>query len=224
MKTIYANPEKVIVTALLASILLFSTCTPALAQQHIIADKDNTRPDINNTVSQPAFINSFSVQKGNGYNEIRWSALREQETRSYVVEYSTNGVDFQSAGEVLVNNTAAYSLKHVTSDTRAAVYRVRISQLNGRSVYSESMFVGGDIFSPVSFYPTIVTGNTINLNATWPVERMVIVSTNGSQVFAKDLNGVTERIPVVIPSLGKGIYFMSFYGTGWKTTEKFIIN
>jgi hypothetical protein len=224
MKTIYVNPGKIIATALLATILLFSTCTPSLAQQHIIADKDNTRPDINNTVSQPAFINSFSVQKGGGYNEIRWAAIREQETRNYAVEYSTNGIDFQSAGEVLVNNTASYSLKHVTNDTRAAVYRVKISLLNGRFVYSESMFVIGDIFSPVSFYPTIVTGNTINLNATWPVERMVIVSTNGSQVFAKDLNGETQRIPVVIPSLGKGIYFMSFYGTGWKTTEKFIVN
>src|SRR5687767_14381552 len=130
MKTIYVNPGKVIVTALLALIILFSTCSPALAQQHIIADKDNTRPDINNTVSSPAFINSFSVKKGAGYNEINWSAFREQETRSYAVEYSTNGIDFQSAGEVLVNNTANYSLKHVTNDTRAAVYRVKISQLN----------------------------------------------------------------------------------------------
>jgi hypothetical protein len=223
MKTIYVNPGKNIVIALLATIILLSTCTPALAQQHVIADKDNTRPEINNSFSSPAFITGFSAQKWNGYNEIKWTATREQETRKYTVEYSTNGIDFQSAGEVLVGSTSGYSLKHHTTDDRAFLYRVRIEQLNGRSVNSAAMMLEGEIISPVSFYPTIVTGNTININAGWPVERLVITSGNGAQVFTKELNGQSNYIPVVIPTLAKGIYFMSFYGTGWKTTEKFII-
>jgi len=223
MKTIYANPGKAVGAAILAALLLLSTCAPSLAQQHVIADKDNTRPDINNTFSAPAFINSFSAQKWNGYNEIKWTAFREQETRKYIVEFSTNGIDFQSAGEAMVNNSGSYYLKHYTGDDRAMLYRVRIEQLTGRSVKTEAMLLEGQVVSPVSFYPTIITGNTININADWPVERLLITSGNGVQVFAKELNGQSHHIPVVLPSLAKGLYFMTFYGSGWKTTGKIIV-
>ena len=77
--------------------------------------------------------------------------------------------------------------------------------------------------SPITIYPTIITGNTVNVNTSLAVERIVIYSGNGVQVFAKEMNGQRDFIPLVIPSLGKGIYWMTFYGNGWKTTSKFII-
>ena len=206
-------------------IVCFQTCTPALGQQNVIADKDNTHPEIDRALSSPALIASFTAQKWNGYNEIAWTAIREQDTRKYIVEYSSDGINFQTAGEVLVNNSSnpVYSLKHYKADDRAVVYRVRIEQLNGKFVNSASIFLEGTFLSPVSIYPTIVTGNTVNVNALIAVERITIVSANGTQVFAKDINGQKDYFPVVIPSLGKGIYWMVFYGSGWKTTSKFII-
>ena len=206
-------------------IVCFQTCTPAFGQQNVIADKDNTHPEIEKSLSSPAFITSFTAQKWNGYNEIAWTATREQDTRKYIVEYSADGINFQTAGEVLVNNRSnpVYSLKHYTSDDREVLYRVRIEQLNNKIVYSASIFLEGTFLSPVSIYPTIITGNTINVNALIAVERITIVSASGTQVFAKDVNGQKDFIPVVIPSLGKGVYWMVFYGNGWKTTSKFII-
>lgn len=223
MRTIYVNPAKSIGIAILGTLLLLSTCETSMAQQHVIADKDNTRPEINNAYASPAFINSFSAQRENGYNDIRWTAVREQETRKYIVEFSTNGIDFQSAGEVLITNSGIYSLKHYSRDDRPVLYRVRIEQLNGRSVITQVVLLEGEHVSPVSFNPTIITGNTINVHADWPVERVLIIAGNGAQVFAKDLNGQSNYIPLVIPSLSKGIYFISFQGAGWKSTSKFII-
>src|SRR5688572_7295143 len=125
-------------------ILFFERCTPAFGQQHIIANKDLTRPEINTHTDKPAFINSMTVQRWNGYNEIGWAALREDNIRKYVVEYSLNAIDFQSAGEVLTSE-GIYSYKHYMIDgdmfrDQPILYRIRMEQLNSRTFYSGNAF------------------------------------------------------------------------------------
>src|SRR4026209_342433 len=83
----------------------FSTSmNSAYSQQNIIADKDNTRPEITAQAATPAKITYFSAIQKNGYNDIKWTALSEQETRRYVVEYSIDGINYQTAGEKVVVN------------------------------------------------------------------------------------------------------------------------
>jgi hypothetical protein len=35
-----------------------------------------------------------------GYNEIQWSAVAKEDTRRFIVEYSVDGINYQSAGEL----------------------------------------------------------------------------------------------------------------------------
>lgn len=219
----YANPLKPLAAALLLTMFLFGTCAFSNAQQHVIANKDNTHPEIDNALAKPAFVTRFSAEKFIGYNEIQWTALREEETRRYIVEFSTNGRDYQTAGEVMVNLTGRYSLKHYTQDDRAGLYRIRIEQLSGKFFNSDAFLLNGEVVTPVSYYPTILTTQQFNLNASLPVERLEVFASNGSQVYVKDLNGLFGHIPLVLPPLGKGVYFVNFYGAGWKSSGKIII-
>ena len=104
------------------------------------------------------------------------------------------------------------------------LYRLHMLLKNMRSEYTPAYLLDGIPVSPVSFYPTVITGNTINLNSDWPVQRMTITSGSGIQVFAKDLNGQLHNIPVVIPNLGRGIYFVTFYGNGWQSTDRIMVS
>jgi hypothetical protein len=209
---------------LLAGCFISTLCIhSSFAQQHIIANKDNTRPETSRQTSSPAILTSFKAEKFNGYNEISFTALSEQATRKFIVEYSADAIDFQSAGQVL-STDGKYILKHYTQDTRPFVYRVKIEELTGKFSYSPEIILSGKEIPPVRIYPTIVTGSVINANAELPVERLIITSTDGQQLFAKDLNGVRDFIPIVIPSLGKGIYFITFYGNGWKSVSRFLIS
>jgi len=191
-------------------------------QQYIIANKDNTRPEVTRNSSSPVAITSFTAAAFNGYNEIQWSALSEQNSRKFIVEYSSDGINFQSAGHVISAN-GIYNLKHYTFDTRPLLYRIRIEELNSKFYYSDNIMLGGIDIEPVKIYPTIVTGSIINANAGFPIERITVTSTDGRQMFAKDMNGVKDFIPVAIPSLNKGMYLMTFYGNNWKSTTKFMI-
>jgi len=208
----------------IAGCMISALCTDqSFAQQNIIADKNNTRPEVNRQLTTPAMVTSIEAKKLNGINEINWNAFAEQDTRKFIVEYSYDGKDFLSAGEALSSN-GVYSLKHHTLDTRPVMYRIRIEELNGKFSYSSMILLDGVDIPVVKVYPTVVSGNAINADAAFPVERISIVSTDGRQVFAKDLNGASDFIPLTIPYLSRGMYFITFFGNGWKSTSKFLVS
>ena len=157
-----------------------------------------------------------------GYNEIQWSAVGEEDTRRFIVEYSVDGINYQSAGE-LTPLTGNYSLKHYTLDARIFLYRIRMEKKDGRFFNSINFLLGGVDIAPVKIYPTIVEGNTLNLRMAFPVHRMNVISLDGKQVMAKDLGGIAGTTQVAIPGLGRGQYLVIFYGNGWQSTEKFTI-
>lgn len=201
----------------------FSTfMNSAFSQQHVIADKDNTRPEATAQQNNVAKIKFFSAVQMEGYNEIQWSALLEQDTRRYIIEYSADGINYQTAGEA-VPLAGTYKLKHYTLDTRTFLYRIRMENYNGKFFNSGVFLLEGSDISPVKLYPTTVEGNTINLRLDLPVERTSIISTDGREVFAKELGGKSGTLQVVIPSLSKGMYWMTFYGNGWQATEGFVV-
>jgi hypothetical protein len=208
-------------------IFLFAGCQLALGQQYIVAEKDNTHPEVTTQLARPAFVTAFIAERGSGYNEIAWQAVREDETRRYIVEYSLNGIDFQTAGEVLTDK-GLYTYKHHMLDEdmfrdRPVLYRLKLEQLNNRSFYSAAIFLDGDANQPVSIFPTILRTNTINVNTVWPIEKIVVVSSSGQQVFAQDVNGRKDYLAITLPSLSRGTYLMTFYGAGWKSTSQFVV-
>lgn len=201
----------------------FSTLTsPAYGQQNIIAGKDDTHPEIAAQQYVSAKIYKLSAVQMHGYNEIQWSAVAEEDTRRFIVEYSSDGINYLSAGE-LTPLRGNYSLKHYTFDHRTFLYRIKMEKSDGRFFNSVSFLLGGVDIAPVKIYPTVMEGNTLNLRIAFPVHRMSIISLDGKQVMAKDLGGITGATQVAIPVLSKGQYLVTFYGNGWQSTEKFMI-
>src|SRR5687768_5651680 len=94
---------------------------PVYSQQDIIVNKDNTRPETTRQLSVPARVTAIKVIRYNGYNEIQWGTFGEQDTRRFIVEYSTDGSNFQTAGE-LAPHSGFYQLKHYITDNRPKVY------------------------------------------------------------------------------------------------------
>ena len=200
----------------------FLVTSSAYSQQNIIAGKDDTHPEVTAQQYMPAKIYRFSAVRMNGYNEIKWLAAAEEDTRRFIVEYSTDAINFQTAGEI-TPVAGDYILKHYILDSRTFLYRIRMEKKDGKFFSTASFLLGGVDIAPVTLYPTIVTGNTVNLQMYLPVHRMSIISFDGKQVMAKDLGGITGTTQVALPVLGRGQYVVTFYGNGWQSTEKFMI-
>jgi len=195
---------------------------PTNPQQHIIAEKDNTHPEIEMQATGLGLIAALSAERGNGINEIRWAARREDQVRKYIVEYSIDGINYQAAGEVLAGN-GSYLFRHHLIDNNPAIYRIRAEQLNNRFFITPGILLPGANISPVKIYPTVVETRQIYIDSYWPIERVNIYSSGGAQVYARDLNGQRDHISLPLPSLARGMYWMSLHGRGWRTTEKFLV-
>lgn len=194
---------------------------PLAAQQHIIINKDNTRPET--TRQYDSFnITDFKVIQQNGYNEVQWMAPANDDGYRFIVEYSYDGVNFIS-GQRVLSNSGVYNYKHYVKDTRPLLYRVRTEAATGSLTYSGAILPQGISIEPVQIHKNIVSGNVVNVTAQFPVERVLVVSAEGFQQFAKDINGQRDFIPIAIPSLNRGVYFITFYGNGWKSTSRFVV-
>lgn len=196
--------------------------SPVYSQQNIIAGKDDTHPEIAAQQYNSAKIYKLSAIQMHGYNEIQWAAAAEEDTYRFIVEYSSDGINYLSAGE-MTPLAGIYRLKHYTLDTRTFLYRIRMEKKDGRFFNSVNFLLGGTSIAPVKIYPTIVEGNTLNLQMVFPVHRINIISTDGKQVMAKDLGGIAGTTQIAIPVLSRGQYLVTFYGDGWQSTEKFMI-
>ncbi|MGZ8558574.1 MAG: hypothetical protein ACXWWC_09585 [Chitinophagaceae bacterium] len=206
----------------LTAVLMFTIyAMPLNAQQDIIANKDNTRPESGRQFNS-FNLSSFDAVQQNGYNEIQWHVKEEDGINKFIIEYSFDGINFLSGDQALTTN-GIYKYEHLIEDSRPLLYRVRTEDITGAISYSGVFLPKGITVSPVQIHNNVITGNVINATAQFPVERLTIVSGNGMQMLAKDINGLKDFIPVAIPSLNRGIYFITFYGNGWKSTSRFVV-
>lgn len=218
MRTNYFRPAAL---PLLMMLMLCAWMPKLSAQQYYRSNDANYLGlrDVNGNT--PVTLTTFTAERYTGYNEIEWDISRENNTRKYIVEYSLNGIDYQTAGEVLPGSN--YDFRHYTGDNRPVLYRLQAEQLDGKFLYSGTIRLSGDVVSPVKVYPTVVTGNHVNVNATLPVERVTLTRPDGTVAFVKDLNGQKDYITLNIPVLGKGMYFLTCFGNKWTTTDKLLI-
>ncbi len=194
---------------------------PLSAQHNIINNKDNTRPETSRQYNS-FNITDFNVIQQNGYNEIQWMAPPNDDGHRFIVEYSYDGVNF-IPGQRVLSNSGQYNYRHYIKDTRPLLYRVRTETVTGSLTYSGAILPQGISVEPVQIQKNVVSGNVVNVNAQFPVERVTITSSEGFQQFAKDINGQRDFIPIAIPSLNRGVYFITFFGNGWKSTSRIVV-
>jgi len=209
-----------------AALVMMTGCLtyvfPVYSQQHIIANKDNTRPETTQQLTTPAKITSLKVVRSNGYNEIQWGAFGEQDTRRYIAEYTVDGMNYQTAGE-LAPVAGSYQLKHYINEKRPIIYRLRIEKKDGMFYDTDATLLDGTPGSFVVIHPTTVRGDVINVIADFPAERAAIVGKEGQNIFSKELGGVTGSFTMAVPTLKKGVYWITFYGRGWTNTIPFLV-
>ena len=170
----------------------------------------------------PAKITSLKVVRFNGYNEIQWGAFGEQDTRRFIAEYTTDGLNYQTAGE-LVPLAGNYQLKHYINENRPIVYRLRIEEKDGSFYDTDATLLDGVPEPFVAIYPTTVQDDVINVIADFPAERATIVGMEGQNIFSKELGGLTGSFTIATPTLKKGLYWITFYGRGWSNTIPFLV-
>lgn len=174
----------------------------------------------------PLTLISFSGNAANGYNELRWTTENESSMDRYIIEYSLDGTAYETAGEVVSQNSNIrnlYSFRHAYTNRNTIYYRLKMAGLAGETSYSPVISFGAAENTELKIYPTSVTDRRLNIVSKSPVERIVITNAMGVQVLAREFNGATGFFTFELPALQKGMYIVRVSGKQVQKTEKIMV-
>jgi Secretion system C-terminal sorting domain len=168
-------------------------------------------------------ITGFSAVKSGNQVILKWTAQNEQNTDTYEIEYSKDGIHFSSAAKqpAYVDDAGAaskyeYQYNLAANAADRLYFRIKKTNAAGKSGYSAirviNLGAGSSAISNFQLYPNPASKH---LNVEWssPVTGKVnvgIVNTTGQQVYTQafELNG-TSNIQLDMPaSVKPGIYYL----------------
>ena len=168
----------------------------------------------------------FTAKAFTGFNELRWKTINEQNLSWYEIEFSTDGVNYVSAGKVNAVNTPSennYSFQHFINGFTKLFYRVKITDKDSRSTYSNVIQVDKKESSHIKIYPTLIRDNQLNIISDKPVEEILIFSAEGKNVFQSRLNNLSGTVNISLPYLQGGFYIVHVKLKNGYVNEKVLI-
>ncbi|MEO6540053.1 MAG: T9SS type A sorting domain-containing protein, partial [Ferruginibacter sp.] len=181
---------------------------------------------IRTTTVLPVNLLQFSAKAFTGYNEIKWKTTNEQNINGYEIEYSFDGVSFQSGGSVNGSNNPVennYSFQHVITAFSKIFYRLKITDIGGRIRYSGIVVLDKKKETVLKVTPMPITGDQCTVNSEKPIEEVTLYSMQGSKIFTKKMNNVSGSVNIPLPHLQNGIYMMQFKLNDGFVNEKIVV-
>ncbi len=162
----------------------------------------------------PVNLTAISARAIGKANRIDWTSASEEAAAAFVVERSTNGVEFAAIGKVAAQGkSAAYTFTDEAPAAGISYYRLQMLDVNGESNYSRTVTAtqGRSNTVAMSAYPNPATDR---------ITVEVAGATEGSTITLKDLSGKTLAQQTLVgnsavfsvASLPAGLYFAVYTG------------
>lgn len=162
-----------------------------------------------NKIDLTATLNVSTVQ-------LQWNTTGEIAVNNFTIERSTDNVHYSNIGTVASKGDGnnAYKSNDEISAVSASVlyYRIRVTDKNGNSRYTETVSVNNKIFNKLTVTPNPFV-NYLQVQA--PSDKsqtgvLRIVSANGQTVYSKNVQLVKGQNNFTLDGLGniaKGVYY-----------------
>ena len=147
--------------------------------------------------------------------KISWESYTESSVSKYVVEGSTNGINFSTKGTLAAKGASQYSFIDNAASAGINYYRIKSVDVNGKVTFSAVVSVKqtGLVNTNIAVYPNPVKNKQLNfvLNTDAANYTLRVTSILGTTVVAKTIthNGGNASYSIALPgNLAKGTYFV----------------
>lgn len=174
------------------------------------------------TNSLPVELLSFNANQINNYIELQWQTATEINTNQFNIQYSVNGIDFKTIGNMVAKGSGSTYYFQIPSTTLTNMnnyFRLEIEDKNGTKNYSKTISINLKEENEVNFFPNPTNGIIHLYNST--INQIKIIDISGRLIEEKIVNDNT----VNLSNLPKGFYTLFFYSTNKLIqVKKLIIN
>jgi hypothetical protein len=164
----------------------------------------------------PVGLFTFNAQRVAKVNRITWTTTQEINTDRFIVERSSNGINFSSIGEVAAAGNSSsnidYSFVDYTPVMGINFYRLKVIERNGSSKNSAVKSVRNEGTADIAVYPNPVKDMLMVNITSERIDRAIITITdmNGKLLQVKN-TAITEGgnyINMNTAALAKGTYIL----------------
>ncbi len=193
----------------------------------VTANSYNVKIDAGITMSivLPVRLLSFTAVPENSIVKFHWKVADQINIDAYTVEFSTDGRNFSSISSTQANTLINdYQAAHNNPVKGINYYRLKITEQNGRVVYSDIRKVNFSNNTDILVYPAPAA---TFVNVTLPVSSIakpltvIISSADGKTVMNKYFAAASQTETIDVSKFASGTYYMRI-NTGNETTVKTI--
>lgn len=182
----------------------------------------------------PALIDDFYISTSNNLNTINWVTLNEQNMNHYVVEHSTNGIQFNTLSILQAKNNSiiknSYKYSHAGSISSTNFYRLKAVELDGKFCYSNILKCSRSIDNTALIIaPNPVKNHLLQIQLTQLIAdsyQLMIYDNFGKICYTKIIlhQGDNASMFINLPgSLSSGIYNAKILSDKVTLSKQFIL-
>lgn len=179
----------------------------------------------------PVTLSSFTGQCQNNTTELDWTTTMEINTATFTVEGSADGSVFNDIASIRAAGNSSvrqhYSYTVDPSHQTLSYFRLKQTDLDGRSVYSQVIASRGCSLMPTSLkiFPSPSDGHSLSGSIEGPSDqtyRLEIFDNSGKILYRTTVNAGTFQLHLPIP-LATGIFYARFISLVSTTTLAFTV-
>ncbi|MGB8195127.1 MAG: PQQ-dependent sugar dehydrogenase, partial [Chitinophagaceae bacterium] len=178
------------------------------------------------TTLVPIKLLSLNAIRKNDHVQVNWKTAYESDLRSFEIEYSTDGRNYQLAQSVTPRNSIngfTYSVQHFLATTGVVYYRLKMVNADGSFEYSPVVTTSSDKQLNGAVIPGLVRNNRLLLTVYEPFEQLKLVSALGQTLYTRNIRGMSGFNEITLPDLPAGTYVVQLAGKERQYSQRIVV-
>lgn len=173
----------------------------------------------------PLDLVEFKGAINNNIVKLEWKTTNEVSMNNYIVEKSSDAVNYTSLGNVVAKNAAVnnYIFNDVNPFQGINYYRLKMMNKDGSFKYSRIITINTKLRSGIGVYPNPAINNVVLSHDLAGVNAAVsIVTAQGKQIASYKIIKGNTQTTIDVATLNAGVYFIKYIDGANTATAKFI--
>jgi hypothetical protein len=179
----------------------------------------------------PVEFSSFTAQSSNDHIVLQWTTASESNNDFFTIERSENGSEWQAIGMVKSagNSLMPQDYSYTVDETNAPFsdFRIRQTDLDGRSIYSKTLQVnnGHRDASTVVIYSNPTNGHSLSGKAAFKTGGPIVIDIFDMQgrVVSRSVANQAAFTVAFTHALPPGVYCARFSASGYSAASTFLV-